>query len=221
MRIWIQVLSHEFMTMNESWIHFWMQSWIQIWNCLICNCRIPTSCRSIVVIVSALWQTSKNQQANTAKQLCIAMQLKCNLLHFQQADCSRHHRWTATQDKWLLGVILQALSMTPSMDAWAALSMAPSMESDGRWHKTIDCLVSYRRHYRWPHRWTPGRHYRWPHQWTPTQENVLLGSCLFYFSWIISSSLLFACCRNSVVANQKRNRNTQKRSLLRSEHGDV
>ena len=182
------------------------------------------------------------------------MQLKCNLLYFQPADSSRSHRWTPTQDKWLLGVIPQALSMTPSMDARAALSMTPSMDADtrqsiawchtagtiddpidgrpggtiddpidGRRHKTIDCLVPYRRHYRWPHRWTPGRHYRWPHRWTPTQENVLLGSCLFDFSWIISSSLLFACCRKSVVANQKRNRNkkTQKHSLLCALHGDV
>ncbi len=89
-------------------------------------------------------------------------------------------------------------------------------------HKTIDCLVSYCRHYRWPHWWTPGLHYRWPHQWTPTQENVLLrlGSCLFDFSWIISSRLLFAYCSKSVVANQKQNRNTQKRSLLCALHGD-
>ena len=132
MHIWIQVLNHEFMTMNESWIQFWMQSWIQIWNCLIRNCWIPTPCQCIVVIVSALWQTSKNQQANTAKQLCRAMQLKCNLLHFQPADSSRSHPWTPTQDKWLLGVIQQALSMTPSMDAWTALSMTPSMDADTR-----------------------------------------------------------------------------------------
>ena len=48
---------------------------------------------------------------------------------------------------------------------------------DGRQGCTIDdhidgrrTLVSNLRHYRWPHRWTPGRHYRWPHRWTPTQE---------------------------------------------------
>ena len=60
------------------------------------------------------------------------MQLKCNLLYFQPADRSRSHRWTPTQDKWLLGVIPQALSMTPSMDARAALSMTPSMDADTR-----------------------------------------------------------------------------------------
>jgi hypothetical protein len=32
----------------------------------------------------------------------------------------------------VLGVIPQALSMTPSMDAWAALSMTPSMDADTR-----------------------------------------------------------------------------------------
>ena len=79
MHIWIQVLSHEFMTMNESWIHFWMQSWIQIWNCLICSCWIPTSCRSIVIVGSALWQTSKNQQANTANLVPNSYASQCSL----------------------------------------------------------------------------------------------------------------------------------------------
>jgi len=55
--------------------------------------------------------------------------------------------------------------------------------ADGKIHEHIDrrqggtiddhidgrrTLVSNLRHYRWPHRWTPGRHYRWPHRRTPT-----------------------------------------------------
>ncbi len=148
---WFLIHRYDFMNayMNSSfevWMNhefissFWIQLWIQILNCMFRNCWIPTSCRSIVVVGSALWQ-----QANTAMQQCIAMQLKGNLQHFQQADCSRHYRWappsmtvewphrlTLTQDTRLLGVVPQALSMTPSMDAWAALSMTPSMDADTR-----------------------------------------------------------------------------------------
>ncbi len=146
MHIWIQVLSQRIQVHDYEWI---MNSNM---NCLIRNSWIPTSCRSIVVVVSALWQRRKNQQANTAKQPFIAMQLKCNLLHFQQADRSRHYRWAPP-------------SMTASIDsdtrqsiAWCHTAGTIDDPIDGRLGGTIDDPIdgrqyktSYRRHYRWPH----------------------------------------------------------------------
>ena len=59
------------------------------------------------------------------------------------------------QDNRLLGVIPQALSMTPSMDAntrqviaWCHTAGTIDDPIDGRRHKAIECLVSYHRHYR-------------------------------------------------------------------------